>query len=410
MEQPSIIEKTRLITYGIGTTGKRQVVAYDHDRLVTWGGLPGILARPSVFRLRFSLAQQFLVICTVAFLTYLVMARSISDSANTIAATGTDPRLYWKKQVAPIVQLATYANALVAFLLGLFISLSIQRWWVLRSVFIQGMVKASRNLVFSMAACLPGKEHDDVRQRIARYCLLSNRLLFMCARGDLCEHYLGFCVEEGLATKDEVDELLSALRCHEIAPPVAGALDCDVAEIPWLWNCRLVHILFKAGLFPPPVMALMHRLCIDARNAISGVEMQMNSQLPFAYCHLITTLVQGSVLLSSVKCGMLVSLATSPLAVACETTFHICLSMVYLGLLSMTAVIADPFGDDVIDFPAAQMQQQLWRGCCLIDAMRQLPEEKMADKANLDDDDDDGDGGDGGGDGGGDDGGDDGGE
>lgn len=413
-EQPSQIESTKLITYGVGCTGKRQVVAYDHDRLVTWGGLPGIFARPSVFRLRFSLVQQLFAICTVAILTYFIMARFISTSPESInGSIVDDPRVYWKKQVVPIVQLATYANALVAFLLGLFISLSIQRWWVLRSAFIQGIIKASRNMVFSMAACLPGHEHDEVRQRIARYCLLSNKLLFMCARGDLSEKMLEICVEEGLASKDEVEELVAALRCHEIAPPVTGALDCDVAEIPWLWNCRLVHILFKAGCFPPPVMALMHRLCLDARNAISGVEMQMNSQLPFAYCHLITTLVQGSVLLSSVKCGMLVALATSPLAVACESTFHVCLSMVYLGLLSMTAVIADPFGDDVIDFPAAQMQQQLWRGCCLIDAMRQLPEEmKVKKNDNKDEDDDDGDGdggdgGDGGGDGGdGDDGGD----
>merc|ERR1719398_511582 len=103
MKQPSRVEQTRLITYGIGSTGKHQVVAYDHDRLVTWGGLPGIFARPSVFRLRFSLVQQLFAICSVAILTYFVMARFISDSPDNLQTD--DPRVYWKKQVVPIVQL-----------------------------------------------------------------------------------------------------------------------------------------------------------------------------------------------------------------------------------------------------------------------------------------------------------------
>jgi hypothetical protein len=85
----------------------------------------------------------------------------------------------------------------------------------------------------------------------------------------------------------------------------------------------------------------------------------------------------------------------------------------------MTAVLADPFGDDVIDFPVAHIEAQLWKGCHMLEIMKKPPDDvkigKQDHKNDLDDDDyddgddDDDDDDDGDGDGGGD-GGDDGGD
>merc|ERR1719161_594166 len=123
--------------------------------------------------------------------------------------------------------------------------------------------------------------------------------------------------------------------------------------MPWLWVCRVIHVLFKGGAFPSPVMAMFHRLCLDARNGMDGCQMQLNSQLPFSYSHLLSALVQGAVVLASVRCAMLSALADTLLSILCQTVFTTAISMVYLGLLSLSAVIADPFGDDIIDFPAS---------------------------------------------------------
>merc|ERR1719498_12433 len=106
---------------------------------------------------------------------------------------------------------------------------------------------------------------------------------------------------------------------------------------------------------------MMHRICVDARNGIDGVQMQLNSQLPFAYAHLITLLVHVSSIFTVIKCGLRLALASSSLEVVCQVMFAFVLSVCYLGLLSMDAVIADPFGDDVIEsFPKHLLQMSSW--------------------------------------------------
>lgn len=287
-----------------------------------------------------------------------------------------DVNKFWLKQVRPLVDLAKYTNSMVVFLLGLYISLSIGRWWMLRSTHIQNVLKATRGLVFGLSAVLPGEVWDEPRQTCARYALLSHRLLFICARSrksSVGEKDLAELRNEGLLTGHEFTMLTASM--DQIEPEIRhhGGLDLDIAQVPWAWNCRLIHILFKNGAFSPPVMAMLHRLCLQARDGIEGTAMQLNSQLPFTYSHLIATLTQGAVILSFVKCGMAAALADSGLAIGCEILFTCSIAMVYLGLLSMTAVIADPFGEDIIDLPASHMQQQLWRGCSVFDALREVP-------------------------------------
>merc|ERR1719473_2043675 len=112
--------------------------------------------------------------------------------------------------------------------------------------------------------------------------------------------------------------------------------DFDVAEIPLLWMGQQFQVLFKKGFFPPPMMAMLHGFVIAARNGIDGIAMQLNSQLPFAYTHLITTLVHGACVLTGVKCGMETAISDSYLAICCRVFFAFSLSLVYLGLLALS--------------------------------------------------------------------------
>jgi hypothetical protein len=299
-----------------------------------------------------------------------------------------DPKEYWLMQVTPLIDLSGYANTLVVFLLGVFLSVSIQRWWRLRSIHFQGILKATKNIVYSLAAILPGAKHDQIRQQVARHALLSFRLIFICARTRPCvtRNELVGLQDEGLLTSSEIKALLRGMEktSTKKTPFVTsiksawnfekGGFDLDLAEVPWQWNAQLVQVLFKQGCFPPPVMAMLHRLCLEARSGLDGIVVQLNSQLPFAYTHLISLLVQGAVLLNSVKCGILLALAESILAMVCQVVFSLCLCMVYLGLLALTAVIADPLGDDIIDLPDAHLLQQLWHNCSALDSMRRPPE------------------------------------
>lgn len=409
------LEKGRILTYMEGEDGLKHVVSYSHDALVNWGGLPGIFINASVFRLRSSLLKQLLVlsviaVCSCLLLTAIMaanpppggdgrllheMRRRLQDDGggdgdgdgdgdeeeNQQGENGKiDPKLWWLNQVLPLIELAGFANTLVTFLLGVFVSVSISRWWTLRSGHLQKILAATRHLIFSLASILPEDKYKSVRQQMARHAMLSFRLLFLSARSSahhvakiLGRSELEILQIEGLLTAEEKEEMLEGIAFSSHHLP-KGSFDGDLAEIPWLWNCRAIHILFKAGAYPPPVLAMLHRLCLDARNGIDGVFTQMNAQLPFAYCHLITMLVQFSVFLSAVKCGLMIALSDTWVSLVCEAGFSCGMCTVYLGLLALSAVIADPFGDDLIDFPAAQMFDQLWQGCSVLDCLLKPPE------------------------------------
>jgi hypothetical protein len=207
---------------------------------------------------------------------------------------------YWTKQMDPLFKLATYMNSLVAFTLGLFMSLNIQRWWNLRVGFVQGIVRNTRNLTFSVSAALHQPEYALVRSELARRCFLSFRLLFLCAYGQVGEAQLRELCDQGLLELEELRELVSIMD-DSSAPDIqqyAGHeprhFDTCLAEVPWLWNARQCHALFKAGAIPPPMISLLHGFCKDSQNAIESIRLQMSAQLPFSYCHLIAILVQGA--------------------------------------------------------------------------------------------------------------------
>merc|ERR1719420_1648209 len=93
--------------------------------------------------------------------------------------------------------------------------------------------------------------------------------------------------------------------------------------------------------------------------------MMLSSQLPYTYVHLICMLAHFAALMSALTTGLTTALADTNLQICCQAVAMFCLCTVYLGVLSLTAVIQDPFGDDILDFPFPEMQRMLARGCKL---------------------------------------------
>lgn len=225
-----------------------------------------------------------------------------------------------------------------------------------------------KNLSFSMSSVLPEEVFLKVRRRINRRCLLSQALLFNCARGETGVACLEALHDEGLLTRGE-GKILSRgfqeLDKDTVSTDDHHHLNKDfaMAMLPMLWNCNEVHRLFKQGHFAPPVVALLHGLCMDARNGMEGVAMMVSCALPFTYTHLICLLVHSAVLLAACKCGLKAALARTELQAVCEALFCLCLCAVYLGLLHLVAIIEQPFGDDLLDIALSFQRQQLNRGC-----------------------------------------------
>ena len=102
------------------------------------------------------------------------------------------------EDLAAVKELSQYVNSMVAFLLGLFMTLCINRWWDLRAKFLHGMMESSREFVFSMIAANRDIKYFNLRHRTARYALASHRLLYMCARQDVSQHNIRSLQDEGL--------------------------------------------------------------------------------------------------------------------------------------------------------------------------------------------------------------------
>eukprot|EP00747_Dinoflagellata_sp_TGD_P218479 gnl/TRDRNA2_/TRDRNA2_90725_c1_seq2.p1 gnl/TRDRNA2_/TRDRNA2_90725_c1~~gnl/TRDRNA2_/TRDRNA2_90725_c1_seq2.p1 ORF type:complete len:154 (+),score=25.94 gnl/TRDRNA2_/TRDRNA2_90725_c1_seq2:60-521(+) len=59
--------------------------------------------------------------------------------------------------------------------------------------------------------------------------------------------------------------------------------------------------------------------------------------------------------------------------ICCEILVVLSLCSVYLGLLSVTAAISDPFGTDIIDFAEQQLEQKLYMDIRLLTEFRNSP-------------------------------------
>eukprot|EP00747_Dinoflagellata_sp_TGD_P076488 gnl/TRDRNA2_/TRDRNA2_159168_c1_seq1.p1 gnl/TRDRNA2_/TRDRNA2_159168_c1~~gnl/TRDRNA2_/TRDRNA2_159168_c1_seq1.p1 ORF type:complete len:440 (+),score=66.94 gnl/TRDRNA2_/TRDRNA2_159168_c1_seq1:1-1320(+) len=322
-------------------------------------------------------------------------SEAVESTSQTSQLTQMDAAAFWAAQVSPIDDLVGYMNSVVTFHLGIFLVICLQRWWSMRSAHYHGLLKSANVLMSTLAMVLYEDKYTPARQRCARYSILSHRLLFLCARGraewpDVKPELLNLRKQGLLADDLEVEALLRCLETVEESeracgfeirpqsgcccwrqmanllfpgnrrtPHLEGQTLFNLAELPWLWACREIHELYYHGAMVPAMMAKLHRSCLDASTAIHQVQMQMSTQLPFPYAHLVTILVHGASFAITIKCGVKTAISDSVMAVICEIFFDLVLICVYLGLLALTAVIADPFGDDAIDFPESFLEQEV---------------------------------------------------
>merc|ERR1719313_2864656 len=129
---PLPILATSMATYGVEDSsslsgGHKHLLCYNLDYLSSWGALGGIFELASIFRLRQQVMYQ-LVAHFILFIVCYYAARGFT----------------FGEDLAAVKELSRYVNSMVAFLLGLFMSLCISRWWDLRSKFLHGTMDASR--------------------------------------------------------------------------------------------------------------------------------------------------------------------------------------------------------------------------------------------------------------------------
>jgi len=95
-------------------------------------------------------------------------------------------------------------------------------------------------------------------------------------------------------------------------------------------------------------------ICGEARDSVDNIAMFLQTQLPFVYVHLITLLVDVNNVLFILKCGVISAVAFMARdwqQLCSEILTCTCVPILYRGLLSISYVIHDPFGEEILDFP-----------------------------------------------------------
>merc|ERR1719443_2559859 len=118
--------------------------------------------------------------------------------------------------------------------------------------------------------------------------MLSVLLLVKAARGN---HKIDDLEAKGLLKKQE----------REAMDPVAPF---QRAMVPWAWILSLSDDAYsRAGLQPAKITSIAKKCCA-ARDGVQTIHTYLHTQLPYAYVHLITLLVNLQNLVLAVKCGM----------------------------------------------------------------------------------------------------------
>lgn len=250
-------------------------------------------------------------------------------------------------------ELIVYSSALVGFLLVLYISAAVRRWWALRLEALGGLWAAVGDLSLLLSAHLPHGSRE-LKALVLRYGLASFELTFMQAQGT--DGMLRGLVEERMLTEDEkrkLEELVSKPQAM------------------WVWIAGAFRQLAERGLFSSRLLVTVYGICSRARASVGrgqGAFTYLDTQLPFSYVHLVSVLVHLNNVAISVKSGVVAAVAIGNIrrpetrghavsdtenmyVLLLQVIFVIGVTALYHAVLETSAALSDPLNDRFQDFP-----------------------------------------------------------
>merc|ERR1712216_518982 len=192
-----------------------------------------------------------------------------------------------------LVKLAANINGLVPFVLALYVSLVLSRWWALRVQALGVLFNSVSNTVMVVSCCLSDVKYRPVREQIVRFGVASILLVMKAARGD---NDIETLVDQGLLTPAEVSHLSNIMPYQR-------------ATTMWVWVLRVCEAAFTLAKCPPPRFNMVLGKAMQARDGVQTIQTYLDTQLPFTYVHLITLLVNIQNLVMAAKCGAIAVVA-----------------------------------------------------------------------------------------------------
>jgi len=313
----------------VGEGGCHKIWRYDMRLLVKYSACATLFSKGTVFTMD---GNTLRAMFSILALLFLVTTLTVAIHSGNLEELG-------QLDISPLQALADQVSAFVPFALALFVSLTLSRWWALRVVALGKVFDSLANTCMIVSSELRSSKWKDLRLSIVKYGMASIELLVQAARE--VEH-LEELVTLDLITESEAD----FLREYELL--------WQRPMVIWAWMMHAIIDAMDHDKTPVPSRTAVIQQCLNARDGMANINMYLDTQLPFAYVHLITLLVNVQNLLMGLKSGL-----TFAVAIPTNNTFvmlqqvltTVIIVVIYQALLTISYMIMDPFGDDVLDFP-----------------------------------------------------------
>jgi len=359
--------------------GYQKILRYDMKVLVRYSACTSIFSSGTVFT-----ADSNTVRTTGCFLLLQLIVAS-----GALLTHARDLESLELLDLAPLETLVNQVSVFVPFFLSLFVSLTLSRWWALRVSALGQVFDSLSNVCMIVASELNGGKWKEVRTSVLKYGMASVELLIQAARE---AEDIDSLVDLDLLTESEA----TFMREYELV--------WQRPMVMWAWIMRVVTNAMDHDKTPTQTRQAVMENCMNARDGMANINLHLDTQLPFAYVHLITLLVNVQNILMAFKAGIFFAAAVPEfkwfimIQQVCSTAIIV---MLYQALLTISYMIMDPFGDDVLDFPigtykvyVASIIEALMdasRGCPSVASDGRLyrpPLSRVAQGARYDDEDD----------------------
>ncbi|CAK9058872.1 Bestrophin homolog 18 [Durusdinium trenchii] len=253
---------------------------------------------------------------------------------------------------------------LAAFLLGFYTSLTVSRWWRLRTDGVGNIWSSASQLSLFISQFVT--RDPQILGALRRYARGSLSLVFLKRRyGADFVRKLDKLVDDDIFTLDEVEQL--------------RAYNSNLAESVWTWVAHIVADLYKKGQIKSEMMLtfLMERVNLG-RGGAALIGAQMGTPIPLPYVHFIGFLVKIHNIILGLSYGYMMGttwkmdhFSVSQVFLTLKVFF---IPLLYNAILLVNASLADPFSGEVNDFPWQKYQKGIESdGFSYIQAGEHLP-------------------------------------
>jgi hypothetical protein len=370
---------------GIRRSAAGPIISYSTESLT---GMGLCFTTGTVFASRF-VWGQFLFLGSIAF---------------GVFALGTSFPEFNSDNVLPSLErTSTLVNILCTFLLSLFVSITMSRWWSLRQAY-QRFLTSSLNLASTVNCAntlMVGKAwvhqpysddhsedvsstlqsgtrgHRSTRSRarmgqqqavldavgiLNRYILLSHALIYREAAAHPT-------VPKSLREAIDLEALVAAdcrllVRGEELDALAALPPDASKAQAVWVWILMLVvDICANQGLiYDSGMMYEMRGMASASKGQIQELFTYLDTQLPLAYVHVISVIVKFNMLLFALHTGVAaaaVRVKGGSNIIPSNAVALLAVCVIFQGLLELHRKLRNPFFGDTASFPETAFHEKL---------------------------------------------------